>query len=152
MCLHGRSGQAVGVEELGLGLAAVAALAVPPASTITVEDTAGSTSNGDRSTGDADEGAFPLLVAKGGGTLEDDVGASGQSGEVEGGTSRDGNVVEDDGGAGSLGLCGRGSTAGTGEGAGSGALVDGRGCGSSRNDGSTTNGGGCDERREVHSE
>ena len=64
----------VSVEELGLGLAAVRALGVPPASTITVE---GSTSaiDGERVTRDGNKRALPLLVSKGGSALEDDMGS-----------------------------------------------------------------------------
>lgn len=36
-----RVGERVGVEELGLGFAAVAALAVPPGGTVAVDDVAG---------------------------------------------------------------------------------------------------------------
>lgn len=66
-------GQAVGVEELGLGLAAVAALAVPPAGTISVELRACGALDGDGGSGDGDEGTFPFLVAEGGDSFEDDL-------------------------------------------------------------------------------
>jgi len=64
----------VSVEELGLGLAAVGTLGVPPASTITVE---GSTSaiDGERVTRDGNKRALPFLVSKGGSALEDDMGS-----------------------------------------------------------------------------
>jgi hypothetical protein len=64
----------VGVEELGLGLAAVRALGVPPASTITVESST-STIDSERVARDGDKRASPLLVSKGGSALEDDMGA-----------------------------------------------------------------------------
>ena len=124
MYSHRRSGHAVSIEELGLGLAAIAALAVPPASTVAIQNTASSTGNGDGSTGNADEGSFPLLVAEGSGALENDVGSALQASQVEGGTGRNSNIVKDNGGAGSLGLSGRRSTAGAAEGAGCGALVN----------------------------
>lgn len=69
----GRVIQGVGVEELGLGLAAVGSLAVPPAGTATVDDMAGSTVHLDVLTGEADEGTLPLLVTEGGLTLEGDL-------------------------------------------------------------------------------
>ena len=62
------------VEELGLGLAAVRALGVPPASTITVEGSTG-TIDGKRVTRDGNKRALPLLVSKGGSALENDVGS-----------------------------------------------------------------------------
>ena len=41
----------VGVEELGLGLAAVSSLSIPPAGTITVEDSTGGSLDSDVSSG-----------------------------------------------------------------------------------------------------
>lgn len=64
----------VSVEELGLSLAAVRALGVPPASTITVEGST-STIDSERVTRDGNKRAFPLLVSKGGSALENDVGS-----------------------------------------------------------------------------
>lgn len=64
----------VSIEELRLGLAAVRALGVPPASTITVESST-SAIDSERVTRDGDKRASPLLVSKGGSTLEDDMGA-----------------------------------------------------------------------------
>lgn len=60
------------IEELGLGLAAVAALAVPPAGTATVQNSARSI-DGDVGAGDGDEGTGPFFVAEGGGAFEDDL-------------------------------------------------------------------------------
>ena len=91
-------GHLVGVEELGLFLAAVGSLSVPPAGSIAVESGT-SAIDSDGVTGDGDEGTGPLLVAEGGSALEDDVGTLGEVGQVEGGAGRDGNVVEGDGGA-----------------------------------------------------
>lgn len=142
----------MGVEELRLGLSAVAALAIPPASAVAIEDTASGTGDGDGCTRNTDERTSPLLVAEGSGALKDDVGTALQASQVEGGSGRNGDVVEDNSGAGSLGLGRRCSTASTAEGTGGGALVNGRCCGSSRDHGSTANGSGCDERREVHVE
>ena len=62
------------VEELGLGLAAVRALCVPPASTITVKSGTGAI-DGERVTRDGNKRTLPLLVSKGGGALEDDMGS-----------------------------------------------------------------------------
>lgn len=67
------AGQAVSVEELGLGLAAVGSLAVPPAGTITVELRACGTLDGDGGSGNGDQRTFPFLVAEGGGSFEDDL-------------------------------------------------------------------------------
>lgn len=66
--LHG-----VGVEELGLGLASVGALAVPPLGAVAIDDMARGAGDSDVSSGDGDQGAFPLLVSEGSGTLEDDL-------------------------------------------------------------------------------
>jgi hypothetical protein len=66
----GRRLHAVGVEELGLGLSTVRALAIPPLLTGTVDNMAGGTSDLKVAARHADEGTRPLLVAKGGGTLE----------------------------------------------------------------------------------
>jgi hypothetical protein len=52
----------VGVEELGLGLAAVGALTVPPACTATVDGVVGCSANDDVGSGDTDERAIPLLL------------------------------------------------------------------------------------------
>lgn len=94
----------VGVEELGLGLAAVGALAVPPLSAVAINDMAAGALDGDLGTGDRDEGALPLLVAEAGGSLEGDGGSVLELGQVEGLASRHGDVVQDDVGARSLGL------------------------------------------------
>ena len=88
----------MGVEHLGLGLATVGALGVPPTGSISVESGT-SAVDGDVVTRDGDKGTLPLLVAEGGGTLEYNVGALLEVGQVEGGAGRDGNVVEGDGGA-----------------------------------------------------
>lgn len=66
--LHG-----VGVEELGLGLATVRALAIPPLGAIAIDNVARGAGDGDVSSRDRDQGAFPLLVAEGSGALEDDL-------------------------------------------------------------------------------
>lgn len=61
------------IEELRLGLAAVAALAVPPAGTATVQNGARGSFDGDVGSRDGDEGAGPFFVAEGGGAFEDDL-------------------------------------------------------------------------------
>lgn len=66
-------GQAVGVEELGLGLAAVSSLAVPPAGTVSVENGSSGSLDGDGCSGNRDQGSIPFLVAEGGGSLEDNL-------------------------------------------------------------------------------
>ena len=63
----------VSLEELGLGLATVATLAVPPASTVAVDLGTGGLLDGDVGTGHGDQGTLPFLVAEGGFTLEDDL-------------------------------------------------------------------------------
>jgi hypothetical protein len=65
--------QLVRVEELGLGLAAVATLGVPPAGAVAVDLGAGLLLDGDGGSGDRDQGALPLFVAEGGFSLEDDL-------------------------------------------------------------------------------
>ena len=64
----------VSVEELGLGLAAVRALGVPPARTITVESSTGAIDS-ERVTRDRNKRAIPLLVSEGSSALEDDMGS-----------------------------------------------------------------------------
>lgn len=86
------------VEELGLVLAAVGALGVPPAASIAVESGT-SAVDGDVVTGDGDEGTLPLLVTESGSTLEDNVGALLEVGQVKGGAGRNLDIVEGDGGA-----------------------------------------------------
>ena len=86
------------VEHLGLGLATVGALGVPPTGSISIESGT-SAVDGDVVARDGDEGTLPLLVAESGGTLEDDVGTLLEVGQVEGGAGRDSNVVEGDSGA-----------------------------------------------------
>jgi hypothetical protein len=58
---------------LGLLDAAVSALAVPPASTIAVDQVAAGALDGDALARDGDEGTLPRLVAKGGLALEDEL-------------------------------------------------------------------------------
>ena len=60
---------------LGLRLAAVASLAIPPLSTICVNDMASGANDFDVGSRNRDERALPLLVAEGGGALEGDGGA-----------------------------------------------------------------------------
>lgn len=120
------------VEELGLSLATVRALAIPPLCAVAIDDMPRGAVHGDLSTRDGDQGALPLLVAKGSSTLEGDSRASVQLGQVERGTSRDGDVVEDDVCAGSLVL---GDICGTGrarKGAATGAILQ-IGCWGGRN-------------------
>lgn len=64
----------VDVHELGLGLATVGALAVPPARTVTVDDSAVSHGDGQVLTTEADQRTLPFLVAERSGTLEGDLG------------------------------------------------------------------------------
>lgn len=66
-------GHLVGAEELGLGLAAVAALGVPPALALAVDGVARGAVDGEAVAADGDEGTLPLLVAKGSLALEGDL-------------------------------------------------------------------------------
>jgi len=114
----------MGVEELGLVLATVGALCVPPAATIAVESGT-SAIDGNVIATEADEGTFPLFVAEGGGALEDDLGALLEVAHVEGGAGRDLDVVEGDGGArlpvlDGIGGLGESAAVALGEGSGSG--------------------------------
>ena len=61
------------VHELGLGLAAIGALAVPPAGAFSINHSAGVLLDGDVLAAEADQGAAPLFIAKGGGAFEDDL-------------------------------------------------------------------------------
>jgi hypothetical protein len=69
----GRVGQVVSVEELGLGDTTVAALAVPPTSTVRVQVGTTSTLDGDLGALDLQEGSVPFTVTPGSLTLEDDL-------------------------------------------------------------------------------
>lgn len=64
----------MGIEELGLGLSSICPLTVPPATAVTVEGGIAFALDGDVGAGDTDEGAIPLIVAKGSLALEDDSG------------------------------------------------------------------------------
>lgn len=72
----GRVNHGMGVEELGLSLAAVSSLGVPPAGAAAVDDMAFFAGNFDVRTGEADQGTLPLLVSEGSLTLEDDLYSS----------------------------------------------------------------------------
>lgn len=61
------------VKEFGLGLATIAALSVPPAGSVTVEDGARGSFDGDVGARDGDEGAGPFFVAEGSGAFENDL-------------------------------------------------------------------------------
>lgn len=98
--------EGVGAEELGLRLAAVAALAIPPSLTFAVDGVSGSSLDEQVVTGEGDERALPLGIAESGLALEDDVSAIIEFGQVESGLCRNGNVVENDGRAASLVLNG----------------------------------------------
>lgn len=116
--------QGVSVEELWLGLSTVGTLAIPVLGSVTIENASGGTGNSDVSSGDGDERTGPLFVTEGGSTLEDNVGTRFEASQVEGGSGWNGDGADDDGCAGSLGLDGSSGTAGSGEGAGTGPLLD----------------------------
>lgn len=71
--LDGGLVELVCLEELGLGLSTVAALAIPPTSTIAVDLSTGRLFHGDVGSGHGDQRTLPFLVAEGGFTLEDDL-------------------------------------------------------------------------------
>jgi hypothetical protein len=97
--LDDRVGHGVGVEELGLSLAAVGTLGVPPTSSIAIESST-STVDGERVTRDGNKRARPLLVAEGGSALEHDVCSLSELGQVESRASRNNKAVQSDGRAG----------------------------------------------------
>jgi hypothetical protein len=68
-----RASQAVSSEELGLDLAAVASLAVPPTGTVRVELCTAGTGDGNILALDLQQWTSPLLVAPGSGTLKDNL-------------------------------------------------------------------------------
>lgn len=63
----------MGVEELGLRLATIAALAIPPTTAVTVEIGAVGSGDSDVGSGDGDKGSAPFLVTKRGFAFEDDL-------------------------------------------------------------------------------
>lgn len=63
----------MGVEELGLGLAAISSLSVPPAGAVAIEVGSGRSLDGNVRSRDRDQRTGPLLVAKGGLTFKDDL-------------------------------------------------------------------------------
>ena len=65
--------QGVGVEELGLGLATVGTLAIPPLGAVAIDDVARGAGDSNVGSGDRDEWALPFLVSEGSGALEDDL-------------------------------------------------------------------------------
>lgn len=72
----GRVLQLVGVEELGLVLAAVGSLGVPPSGSVTVDEMTLLAGDFNVRAFDADEGTLPLLVSEGSFTPEDDLYSS----------------------------------------------------------------------------
>lgn len=76
---NGRAGQTMGSEELGLGLATVTSLPIPPAGTVGVELRTAGTGDSDILALDLQHRTCPLLVAPSGGTLEDNLNESSKS-------------------------------------------------------------------------
>ena len=70
---RGCARETVGVEEFGLGLAAVRTFAVPPFGTFTVDLVTGGTSHYDVFSRDGNEGAGPLFISECGCALKDDL-------------------------------------------------------------------------------
>ena len=66
---------------LGLGLATIGALPIPPFGAITIDNVTRSTLHGDLGTRDRDQRTCPLLVTESGFAREDDSGATVQLGK-----------------------------------------------------------------------
>lgn len=118
-------------KELGLSNATVSSLSIPIFLTTSIEHSTRAL-NSDLVSRDLHQWSLPLLVAPGGGSLEDDLGVVLELAEVQGLAAGDSDVVEDDGSARGLRLAGLGGAVGAGECAGCGALgvgVDVRGLG-----------------------
>lgn len=88
--------QLVGVHELRLRLAAVRALAVPPARALTVNHGVFGGGDGDVGPLKADQRTLPFLVAEGGGAFEGDLGAVFDVGHVQRLTGRHLDVLQHD--------------------------------------------------------
>ena len=73
----------MGIEELGLGLSSVASFSIPPSGTVAIDRMATSASDCDRSSGNRDKRARPLLVAECCGSGKDNIGASCKAGKVK---------------------------------------------------------------------
>lgn len=69
----GRVIQVMGIEELGLRLATVSTLAIPPALSSTVDSVVRGTSNNDVGARDLNQGSIPFLVSEGGLAVEDNL-------------------------------------------------------------------------------
>lgn len=110
------SSELMGREELGLRLATVSAAAIPVELTLGVKNSTRAL-NGDLVSRDLQKRALPLLVAPGGGSLEDNLGVVLELAEIKSLAGRDSKAVEDDGSARGLRAHGLGSAAGAGEGA-----------------------------------
>ena len=82
---------------LGLLLATVGALTIPPLLTGTVDNVAAGTDNLEVGSGDRDHGTIPLLVAERSGTLEGDGGTRLQPRQVQSHTGGDSHVLDDNG-------------------------------------------------------
>lgn len=87
----------MGVEELGLLLAAVSSLAVPPARSAAVNHMARRTCHGDVGSGHSDQWALPFFVAECGFSFENDLGSCVQFGQVKRFSRWDHDVLEDNG-------------------------------------------------------
>ena len=83
------------IAYLGLGLASVRSLSIPPLLTSAINGVAGGTHHLDVGSGDGDERTCPLLVSKGRCALEGDSGTGLQAREVQGGTSRNSHAADD---------------------------------------------------------
>lgn len=70
---NGRAGQTVGSEELGLGLATVTSLSIPPAGTVWVELRTAGTGHSDILALNLQQRTCPLLVAPSSGTFKDNL-------------------------------------------------------------------------------
>jgi len=87
----------VGVEELGLGLAAVGSFAIPPLGAVAIDRVARGASDRDTFSASTDQRARPLGVLEGGSTGEGDSGAVGSVRKVESLSSWDSDAAEGNG-------------------------------------------------------
>ena len=88
----------VGIEELGLLLAVIASLAIPPTGTITLDLTTRGLVDSNGVAGNRDQRTNPLLVTKGGGTGKGNNSALVESSKIKSFTSGNSNILQNDGG------------------------------------------------------
>lgn len=90
-------------------------LSVPPSGTASVNDISSCSRNSNVGSRDRDQRSRPLFVSESGGSGEDNLGALGELGQVEGGSGWDDEVGQGDCGARSFALGDSCCTCGAGE-------------------------------------